>query len=72
VNVDPKDVTTITPLPHMYVVQDLVVDMSRFYQQYKKSAALHEYFTKKIQNLGTIEIQFMLISCPSNAFVAGL
>lgn len=25
----------ITPLPHMYVVKDLVVDMSHFYSQYK-------------------------------------
>ena len=27
--------TTVTPLPHMYVVKDLVVDMSNFYAQYK-------------------------------------
>ena len=25
----------VTPLPHMYVVKDLVVDMSHFYSQYK-------------------------------------
>ncbi|KAG0561474.1 hypothetical protein KC19_9G067100 [Ceratodon purpureus] len=35
VNMDPKKVTTITPLPHMYVIKDLVVDMTQFYQQYK-------------------------------------
>jgi succinate dehydrogenase (ubiquinone) iron-sulfur subunit len=35
VNMDPKEVTTITPLPHMYVIKDLVVDMTQFYQQYK-------------------------------------
>ena len=27
--------TKVTPLPHMYVVKDLVVDMSHFYAQYK-------------------------------------
>ncbi|CAL9069393.1 unnamed protein product [Musa banksii] len=27
--------TTITPLPHMYVIKDLVVDMTNFYSQYK-------------------------------------
>ncbi|KAK1567136.1 hypothetical protein Q3G72_008507 [Acer saccharum] len=27
--------TMITPLPHMYVVKDLVVDMTNFYNQYK-------------------------------------
>ncbi|KAG6522933.1 hypothetical protein ZIOFF_020090 [Zingiber officinale] len=26
---------TITPLPHMYVIKDLVVDMTNFYSQYK-------------------------------------
>jgi succinate dehydrogenase (ubiquinone) iron-sulfur subunit len=28
-------VSTITPLPHMYVIKDLVVDMTNFYNQYK-------------------------------------
>ncbi|MBA0781662.1 hypothetical protein Gotri_002565 [Gossypium trilobum] len=28
--------TTITPLPHMFVIKDLVVDMTNFYNQYKK------------------------------------
>jgi succinate dehydrogenase (ubiquinone) iron-sulfur subunit len=30
-----KAVTTVAPLPHMYVVKDLVVDMANFYAQYK-------------------------------------
>jgi succinate dehydrogenase (ubiquinone) iron-sulfur subunit len=30
-----KAVTTVSPLPHMYVVKDLVVDMANFYAQYK-------------------------------------
>merc|ERR1711959_859560 len=29
------ELTKITPLPHMHVVRDLVVDMSNFYAQYK-------------------------------------
>ena len=32
---DPSAVTKIAPLPHMFVVKDLVVDMSNFYAQYK-------------------------------------
>lgn len=31
---DPKP-TKVAPLPHMFVVKDLVVDMSNFYAQYK-------------------------------------
>lgn len=27
--------STITPLPHMFVIKDLVVDMTNFYNQYK-------------------------------------
>ncbi len=27
--------TKVAPLPHMFVVKDLVVDMSNFYAQYK-------------------------------------
>nr|CAD1839178.1 unnamed protein product [Ananas comosus var. bracteatus] len=30
-----SDAATITPLPHMFVVKDLVVDMTNFYNQYK-------------------------------------
>ncbi|XP_002977159.2 succinate dehydrogenase [ubiquinone] iron-sulfur subunit 1, mitochondrial [Selaginella moellendorffii] len=33
--VDAGEETTITPLPHFYVMKDLVVDMTNFYQQYK-------------------------------------
>lgn len=35
INPDSKTETNITPLPHMYVIKDLVVDMTQFYQQYK-------------------------------------
>lgn len=31
----PKEATKIYPLPHMYVLRDLVPDMSNFYDQYK-------------------------------------
>ena len=30
-----NDIITLNPLPHMYVVKDLVPDMTNFYQQYK-------------------------------------
>lgn len=32
---EPEKVSRIAPLPHMFVVRDLVVDMSNFYAQYK-------------------------------------
>ncbi len=32
---DPSKVGKVAPLPHMFVVRDLVVDMSNFYAQYK-------------------------------------
>ena len=35
VNSDCSEKSTVAPLPHMYVVKDLVVDMSNFYAQYK-------------------------------------
>jgi hypothetical protein len=31
----PETVSKIAPLPHMFVIRDLVVDMSNFYAQYK-------------------------------------
>eukprot|EP00897_Mesotaenium_endlicherianum_P008120 jgi/Mesen1/7336/ME000377S06549 len=35
IDTTPNVPTTITPLPHMFVIKDLVVDMTNFYQQYK-------------------------------------
>ena len=32
---DPNAPSKVAPLPHMFVVKDLVVDMSNFYSQYK-------------------------------------
>ncbi|KAF9604148.1 hypothetical protein IFM89_002823 [Coptis chinensis] len=32
---DMKTASMITPLPHMFVIKDLVVDMTQFYNQYK-------------------------------------
>ncbi|KMT08803.1 hypothetical protein BVRB_6g135270 [Beta vulgaris subsp. vulgaris] len=32
---DTSKPTTITPLPHMFVIKDLVVDLTNFYNQYK-------------------------------------
>lgn len=39
----------IAPLPHMYVVKDLVVDMSNFYSQYK---SIKPYLQKKNMDSG--------------------
>lgn len=41
---DPAKATKVAPLPHMYVVRDLVVDMSNFYAQLK---AVKPYLQKK-------------------------
>lgn len=35
INSDTSKPTVITPLPHMYVIKDLVIDLTNFYQQYK-------------------------------------
>ncbi|XP_073281019.1 succinate dehydrogenase [ubiquinone] iron-sulfur subunit 3, mitochondrial [Primulina huaijiensis] len=35
IDADTRTATIITPLPHMYVIKDLVVDLTNFYQQYK-------------------------------------
>lgn len=32
---DASKMTRVAPLPHMFVVKDLVVDMANFYAQYK-------------------------------------
>ncbi len=32
---NPKKFITIYPLPHMYIIKDLVPDLSNFYSQYK-------------------------------------
>ncbi|KAM6434978.1 succinate dehydrogenase [ubiquinone] iron-sulfur subunit, mitochondrial [Liasis olivaceus] len=44
IDTDLNKVTKIYPLPHMYVVKDLVPDMSNFYAQYK---AIQPYLKKK-------------------------
>lgn len=47
-----KKVTTIYPLPHMYVIKDLVPDLTNFYSQYKSIkpwlvSDLDKYSSKK-------------------------
>ena len=47
--------TKIYPLPHMYVVKDLVPDMNNFYQQYRSVKRLEDrcnnsvYYSRSIQ-----------------------
>ena len=38
----------IYPLPHMYVVKDLVPDMNNFYQQYRRCVNNTEYFSVRV------------------------
>lgn len=53
-----NDRTTIRPLPHMYVVRDLVSDLSNFYDQYdsikpwlqKKSEVSDDYVVENLQS----------------------
>ncbi|TYG89522.1 hypothetical protein ES288_A12G106000v1 [Gossypium darwinii] len=35
IDVDTSKPTVLTPLPHMYVIKDLVVDLTNFYHQYR-------------------------------------
>ncbi|KAL6222944.1 hypothetical protein ACLB2K_006334 [Fragaria x ananassa] len=42
VDADTSTATTITPLPRMFVIKDLVVDLTHFYQRYKYLARLIE------------------------------
>lgn len=47
--------TKIYPLPHMFVIKDLVPDMSNFYAQYK---SIEPYLKRKDQNIKMGEQQF--------------
>lgn len=49
---DPKAVSKIAPLPHMFVIRDLVVDMSNFYAQYK---SIKPYLVRNEQPSGDLE-----------------
>ncbi len=44
INRDPSHVGKVAPLPHMFVIKDLVVDMANFYAQYK---SIKPYLQKK-------------------------
>lgn len=46
---DPLQPSKIAPLPHMFVVKDLVVDMSNFYSQYK---SIKPYLQKRQPSSG--------------------
>lgn len=51
---DAKSVSMITPLPHMYVIKDLVVDMTNFYNQYK---SIEPWLKRKTPNKDGREIK---------------
>ncbi len=53
VNRTPGTVTRIAPLPHMFVIRDLVVDMANFFAQQK---AVKPYLlNKKLPRCGTAD-----------------
>jgi succinate dehydrogenase (ubiquinone) iron-sulfur subunit len=47
--------TKIYPLPHMYVIKDLVPDMNNFYAQYK---SIEPFLKRKDENIKLGEQQF--------------
>jgi len=49
IDTDLKKVTKIYPLPHMFVVKDLVPDMGNFYEQYK---SIEPWLQRKTENSG--------------------
>ena len=49
---DAKQTTKIWPLPHMYVVKDLVPDMTNFYAQYK---SIEPWLKKKDESQAGVE-----------------
>jgi succinate dehydrogenase (ubiquinone) iron-sulfur subunit len=61
---DVTKVTKIYPLPHMYVVKDLVPDLTHFYKQYK---SIEPYLKRKDpapegkENLQSIEDRKKLV-----------
>lgn len=74
INLDTKKETKIWPLPHMYVVKDLVPDMTNFYAQYKsiepwlkkkdetdKGAQFYQSEEDRAKLDGLYEVKFLLI-----------
>jgi succinate dehydrogenase (ubiquinone) iron-sulfur subunit len=51
---DPKAVSRIAPLPHMFVIRDLVVDMSNFYAQYK---SIKPYLVRKEEDVSGDQLE---------------
>jgi len=51
---DVSKVSRVAPLPHMFVVKDLVVDMSNFYAQYK---SIKPYLQKTVPSHGQEYLQ---------------
>lgn len=51
---DPSKVSRVAPLPHMFVMKDLVVDMSNFYAQYKH---IKPYLQKTVPSNGKEHLQ---------------
>ncbi|KAF6111278.1 succinate dehydrogenase complex iron sulfur subunit B [Phyllostomus discolor] len=75
IDTDLNKVSKIYPLPHMYVIKDLVPDLSNFYAQYK---SIEPYLKKKDESQGgkqqylqSIEDREKLVITPSLSWLEG-
>lgn len=55
IDANPSKATKIYPLPHMYVIKDLVPDLSNFYAQYK---SIEPFLKRKDTNIKMGQQQF--------------
>merc|ERR1712227_799428 len=69
INLDTNKETKIWPLPHMYVVKDLVPDMSNFYAQYR---SIEPYLKKKGVKQADMGKESYLMSVEDRAKLDGL
>merc|ERR1712013_641683 len=60
--------TKIYPLPHMYVVEDLVPDMNNFYQQYRSSSLLMTVLSL----MGCMSVSCVLAALPPAHLIGGM
>lgn len=51
IDANPSIATMITPLPHMFIIKDLVVDLTSFYQQYKYIHLINCIYNSRTHNI---------------------
>ncbi|KAF2284057.1 hypothetical protein GH714_018706 [Hevea brasiliensis] len=54
IDADTSKPTIITPLPHMFVIKDLVVDLTHFYNQYSASCPYPRWNPEKFLGPATL------------------